>query len=259
MLLASRMLCLPLVMLFANSVAAQESPTSAGAVLERYVEALGGEMLLQSLEAVEFEGTIDSAGTPGTFTFLYAQEKCAMTVNLSGRPVVRLGFDGEYLWQKNGSFGFKRPADRFVGLGVDLPGTPISALEWLERKDQTTLHDSAVVDERRADVVQIEMPEGQVITGFFDRESGLLVQAIYGEGDTATEYRLQYAAQPLEGLRFVNKATASVAGTPGPRFVWTVDNIVVNPQLDREAFRMPEGLGEVVPVPDEDDKQKENR
>ncbi|MGI9519651.1 MAG: hypothetical protein ACR2NP_21540 [Pirellulaceae bacterium] len=225
--------------------AAQEEATSAADVLERYVEALGGEMALQSLEAAEYEGTIDSAGTPGTFTFLHAQGKCAMTVNLSGRPVVRLGFDGEYLWQQHGPRGFKHQAERFVGLGVDLPGTPMTALEWLELKDDSTLLESKRVSERLTDVVRIAMPDGQLVTGFFDQESGLLVQAVYDSGETPTLYMLEYADEPIESLRFVNKATASVAGTP--RFVWTVDSIVANPKLKGDEFRVPDGLIEGEP------------
>lgn len=259
---ASRLLPLPLVMLFVASVDAQESPTSAAAVLERYVDAMGGEMALQSLESVEYEGTIESGGTPGTFAFLHAQGKVAMTVNLSGRPVVRVGFDGEYIWQQNGTRGFKNRAERFVGLGLDLPGTPMTALEWLELKNDTTLLESALVGERMTNVVSIEMPDGQPVTGFFEQESGLLIQAVYGGGDTATEYKLEYAAEPIEGLRFVNKATSSVAGNP--RFVWTVDNIVANPDLDGDEFDIPDGIEVRMPdgmviASDRDDEDAEEK
>ena len=229
----------------APASAQEQAELTAASILDRYVEALGGEMALQSLEGVEYVGEIDSGGFPGTFVFLYVGGKCKMTINVSGQPAVHAGFDGEYIWQQRGTLGFKQPSDRFVGLGVDLPGTPMTTLEWLEQKDQSILLEPARVGERSAHVISFEGPEGQTVKGFFDQESGLLIQAIYITDAGATEYRLEYADEPIEGLIFVNKATSSIGGTT--RFIWTVTNIVANPELDGSEFQIPDGLIEGEP------------
>ncbi|MGI9519653.1 MAG: hypothetical protein ACR2NP_21550 [Pirellulaceae bacterium] len=221
--------------------AQDQTGTSAPEVLQNYVEALGGEMVLRSLEAIKYEGTINPAGThPSSFSCLYAPGRGALrVVELAPGHVNRVGFDGEHIWRQRGHYAIRHRAEGFEIRELELPGMPTTALEWLERKDKAILLDTKRIDGRVIDVIRIGRVEGQLVTGFFDRESGLLVQSVYGDGSRASEYRFEYAEEPIDGVRFVNKTTRSMSKTTSHLIV---DRFVVNPELDGNEFRIPDGV-----------------
>ncbi|HEY6970104.1 MAG TPA: hypothetical protein VJA94_12930, partial [Candidatus Angelobacter sp.] len=74
--------------------------TTAGQVLDRYKQALGGEQAIANVQSITVRGEVESTSTPGKATFVYYAKpfKTLFKVTRADGTQITAGFEGKVSW-----------------------------------------------------------------------------------------------------------------------------------------------------------------
>lgn len=213
---------------------------AAGALFDKYLQALGGEAALDKFKSRVMRGTVELApmGVKGTFeTSQKAPNASVTTMNLAGLGVIQQGFDGGVGWAK----------DPFTGLRV-LEGSELSALRrashlnpagWRKLYSSMKTTGREKVGDREAFVVE-GLHAGLTPDKFyFDAQTGLLLRM-----DTVVEGPQGRVANEatFEDYRDVNgaKVPFSARSVMGPvTIILRVEEVKHDAPLEDKIFAKP--------------------
>lgn len=201
-----------IALLFAVVAVAQEKPAeketkelpSARAVIDRYIEAIGGREAFLKHKSVKVDGKTDVAGQgiSGTMTLATAvPNKMLLTINLAGINV-KSGFDGKVGWSLNPLLGpslvegkaleeLKRQADFYA------------ILHEAERFASMTNLGTANFEGEECYKVQLKYKDGSEATEFYSVATGLQ------KGQIATE-QSEFGAITVTGVNLEHKKFGDV-------------------------------------------------
>ncbi len=201
----------------AQEAAAKADLPSASSIIERFVEAIGGEQAIRSQGARQGRGTltIPAQGISGAVeAFSAPPNRSLMRIDLAGMGVVRTGYDGNVGWVIHPAMGpmvmdgrmleqMQQQSDMLAALH---PEKYIAGAETLERTD---------FEGRSCYKVKITTQSGEEYVEFFDVDTGLLTGTIrkqaspMGEIET-TSILNDYRA--VEGVLVPMKLTQRLLG-----------------------------------------------
>jgi hypothetical protein len=144
-------------------------------VLDKSVEALGGEDTIRRSRSTYVSGTIDDHGKIGTFEIYLKAPNKSLFVRREAGAESREGFDGTVAWRLSP----QAPVQQFTGqeLGVASREADFyQSVRLPELYPKMTLVSGASVEERPVYAIQADPGDGTARRMYFDVETGLLLQ-----------------------------------------------------------------------------------
>jgi hypothetical protein len=158
--------------------AARGATPTVDQIIDRYVEAIGGEAAVRRITSRSMKGTYDmpSQNLIAPFEILMkAPNKMLMLINIPNAGLVSRGFDGTTGWAEDPQNGLRDLR------GAELAQTKLSSdihydIKLKELYPRMTLKGKEVVNDREAYVIEAVPAEGRPEKLYFDTQSGLLVR-----------------------------------------------------------------------------------
>ncbi len=216
-----------------------DAKANVEAILEQYIQAIGGRAALERVTTRVKTGTLVAQG--GMKAPLEVYEKApnkTLTIFRAPHGVNQMGFDGAAGWTKTPEQGLREetgPQIDFIKSEAEF----YKELKLKERYSKVTLLGQAQLDNREAYVIEAAPPRGQPEKLYFDRQSGLLVR-IDSVSDLGRE-KMQVQAY-FEDYRVVDGVKLPFAiRRARPGFTWTYqfNEIKLNTPLDDAKFNKP--------------------
>jgi len=222
---------------------AQITP-EAEAIFQAYVDATGGEAAYKRLKNRRALGSIEftGAGIGGTLEILQAEPaRLRTTLNLDGIGEIRQGTDGDVAWEINPVTG-PRVLEGNERANMMREALFNAELKWNELYEAAEVAGEEEIDGTACHVVKITPKEGNEITNFYAKDSGLLLK-------TATEAETPMGPVPVEiilnnyeevdGLKIPFTSTQRVLTQ---EIKTTLETIEHNVDLPESAFAIPEEI-----------------
>lgn len=219
------------------------SGPTAKEIIERFIEATGGRARYEKMTNRVQEGTMEipMQGLKGKTSMTQAApNKMLMTMDLGGFGSQKTGTDGQVAWSVDTMQG-ARLLEGEEKEAMARQATFNSELNWESLYKEVKAIGVQEIDGRKAHAVMMIAPDGQELTNFYDKESGLLIKTStvaktpMGEipmESTYSDYR------DVDGLKFAHKTVISSA--MGMQILMTIDRIQVNADLPPDTFAPPE-------------------
>ena len=236
-----------LVLLSATSLLArdasfgQEADSDVDDVLQKYIQALGGEETLSSVASLKLNASqkvFDEQGNPESTDSMLVSGRRWIIVNSQG---VRSGFDGSRYWVQPKGYKARWQSNvRYPYSVRDPVGYPLHLLSFpgtLRFAGRTKIGDATVLRIRAqpADAEPAANVRQTPLEFRFDDKSGLLVQVVFeGRDVDFSDYR------DVDGIMipFQQRLTYRFADISQIHEI-TVESIELNPKLDSGLFVAP--------------------
>ncbi len=173
-----------------NCVAQDETP-SAQKIIERYIDALGSEMQLQSLQSYRLDCT-------------YNQKKLTIHVHdgvlhwYTQNGKYKFWYDGQNFWQSQDGV-VKVREDLATGYPCGFIGVHFDVLRWNEAdKTKATLIGSAKIDGKDAWQVRLEKEGWRPSDVCFDKQTNLLLRTQVLDSESESELVFSYQHSELD-------------------------------------------------------------
>lgn len=216
---------------------------SAKEIIERYLEATGGRAAYEKVTSRQQTGTMEvpAQGVKGTTTIIQAApNKMLMTIDLGGFGGQRMGTDGEVVWSVDTIQG-ARILEGQEKVSTIRQATFNSELQWESLYKDVKAESEEMIDGKPAYAVTMVSEDGQKLTNFYDKESGLLVKSATISKNQMGEMPVQSSFtdyRDVDGLKIAHKTI--IDGAMGIQIVMTIDTVKLNGELPADAFALPE-------------------
>lgn len=227
---------------FGASLAQEVSP-KATEIIYRFVESLGGEMAMRSVDVFEVKGK-RSGRHKENFTAIYGQGKYLFTIERENFPATLDGFDGKYVWQglrmQETSQGFKRKNNILMKNRLETLAIHVAALDWLDFSGQVSVVDKSTIGEKEVWVLRFGIAEKSAYhLRSFDIGSGLLLKSRYfGPNDALlVENDFEYLTKSYRGVRFLSNIKRSLRNNSVQNIGF--ESINIEPEFKVNAFDIP--------------------
>ena len=215
---------------------------AARAVVNRYIEAIGGRPAVEGQRTLFVTGALSAFGMSGRVQVWHARPDRSASVIALGPLQLSEGFDGSAGWRTN-------PSGQLVLLdGKDLVDARTEAWfendRWLEA-DQGggTVNDAGTASDSTGSftVLEVTPPLGRPHRLWFDDRTGLLVRTVVMQDQ-------QTVAVSLSDFRRVGHTTMAfrsvtrVAGMPTNDMTLALDSVAFNPDIPASRFVAPAAL-----------------
>lgn len=264
-----RRMCMSAVglMLAAGSVLAQSAPAPAApaapakeaakpaadlptakAVIDRYIEAIGGRANMEKAKSRKVTMTVDmpAMGMKGDSTMMQAEGgKFRNSMELAGMGKIEQGSDGTVFWDMNPMAGARvLEGEELAMMRRTMIMNPELAYDTLYKT--MTVVGVEPVNDRPHYKLELTPHEGSATTQFFDVETGLLNRSVMtldtqmGKVPATSDFS-DY--KDADGVKIPFKTTQSVQGMV---MTMTVKEVKNNPELPADAFALPEEVKKLV-------------
>ena len=216
-----------------------DAKANVDAILDQYIQALGGRAALERVTTRVMTGTLIAQG--GMKAPLEVYEKApnkTLTIFHPSHGTNQMGFDGAIGWTKTPELGLREETGEQLEM-VKFEAEFYKELKLKERYARLTLLGVAQLNDREAYVIEAAPPRGQPEKLYFDRQSGLLVRVdrVMERGQEKMQMQIyfeDYRAVDGVKLPFAIRRTR-------PNFTWThqFDEIKANVPLDDSKFNKP--------------------
>jgi Protein of unknown function (DUF620) len=220
---------------------APEALPSADAVISRFVTVTGGKAAWEARHSQIEHATIEFAklGVKGTITiYEAAPDKYLALTELPAVGKMATGSDGQVAWENSAIQGprIKQGAERAEALR---DGTFNAPLYWQKMYVKGETAGSEMVEGHDCFKVVLTPQEGQPMTEFYDKKSGLMVKTVatissqFGDVNAEVIYDdYRKDGDLLSPHRLVNRAAQQ-------EFVVDIESVEINPELPKDRFDLP--------------------
>jgi hypothetical protein len=216
---------------------------SAKEIIERFIEVTGGRAAYEKITNRQQTGAMEVPlqGVKGTTSMIQAApNKMMMQVDLGGFGRQRMGTDGEVAWSVDTING-ARILEGEERVSTLRQATFNSELHWETLFKDVKAESEEMVDGQPAYVVTMVATDGQKLTNFYDKESGLLVKSATIAKNQMGDMPVQSAFtdyRDVDGLKIAHKTI--IDGAMGIQIVMTIDTVKLNSELPADAFALPD-------------------
>jgi hypothetical protein len=235
---------LALALLVTASPFFAEDLPKADTILDRFVEAVGGRAAFEKHHNEVMHGAMESVGTgvKGTLTFYQAEpDQIRAVIDLQGIGKIDSGTSGDVAWENNAMQGPR------IKKGVEKSdafrdATFNAVLKWRDLYTKAETTGVETVHDRECYKVVLTPAQGNPVTQFYDKKSGLLIETTTKRttqmGDiTAEVFADDYRKEGdiLTAHKLVNKFA-------NQEFQITVQNVEYNVEMAKDRFDMPDEI-----------------
>lgn len=216
-----------------------DAKVSVDAILDKYLQSLGGRAALENVTTRVMKGNLLTQG--GGSAPLEVYEKApnkTFTTFRTPNGVTMMGFDGAIGWTKSAETGMRELS------GAELDFSKFEAefykhLKIKQRYPRLKLLGVTKPGDRDAFVVEAARAEGNAETWYFDAQTGLLVRAditLEGPGGKATIHTFFEDYREVAGVKM---PFAIRRARPGFTWTYKFDEIKLNAAVDDAKFNKP--------------------
>ncbi|MGH9935080.1 MAG: photosynthetic reaction center cytochrome c subunit family protein [Blastocatellia bacterium] len=216
-----------------------DAKANVEAILNQYIQALGGRAALERVTTRAMTGTMVTQG--GMKAPLEVYEKApnkTLTIFRPPHGTNQMGFDGAIGWTKTPERGLREER----GEPLDLRKSEAEfykELKLKERYSKLTLLGLAQLDNREAYVIEAAPPRGQPEKLYFDRQSGLLVRVDIVPNLGQEKMQMHIYFEDYRAVDGVKLPFAIRRARPGFTWTYQFDEIKLNVPLDDARFNKP--------------------
>lgn len=212
-------------------------------ILEKHVEAIGGEESWKKHKGVRMVGTFDMPAfglTGDVLINMQAPNKRAMVINVEGMGEIKQGTNGVVAWN------------------TQMPGTPPTILEGEDAEDEIKEADfygdvyprkkyasaetvgEFTLDDKKVYKVKLETTDGDHLEAMFDIETGLMLRQSFKSSEDDTSFSTETLFKSYEDLGD-GVMMANVLEIVTPQFTQTITmtEIELDPEFDSTTFDPP--------------------
>jgi len=225
--------------LSAPEIKPADPKANVDAILNQYVQALGGRAALERVTTRVKTGTLVTQG--GMKAPLEVYEKApnkTLTIFRAPPGTNQMGFDGAIGWTKTPEQGLREEAGAQLDF-IKSEAEFYKELKLKERYSKLTLLGLAQLDNREAYVIEAAPPRGQPEKLYFDRQTGLLVRLDFFPNLGQEKTQAQMYFEDYRAVDGVKLPFAIRRARPGFTWTYQFDEIKLNAPLDDSRFNKP--------------------
>ena len=236
---------------FALMILCVSSPLTAqpvSKILKNAEKALGGEKAFRAISSIKQSGTITRVGDGfiGKFVLLTAKPNSYyFKYDLRGQEVAEIAYNGRSGWLKLKGYGIKTLTGNTIS-DFQAKATHRNNL-WLNSKTEKSLlvfDGRTEISGRAANVVRLASQKGKEIRIFIDSVTGLILKDEV-PNDGFVEVTTYQDYREVGGIKLPYRQIITIDGAV---YQLDIENIELNPKIDRSQFDFPRVAGE--PLPD---------
>lgn len=165
-----------LLVAIASPAAAQDDLPPASAIIQKYIDALGGTDALKSMATVKGTGKIDVNGQQFDFVAYYGPQRFYRKMDFPNDAVYEQGYNGEVAWEKNPSMG-NRKLEGAEKADFVRRMDHLDMLTWSDFPGKITTK-AKDISVRGVNCYQVDFDpkEGNSVSRYFAQDSGLLIK-----------------------------------------------------------------------------------
>jgi len=216
-----------------------DAKANVDAILDQYVQAMGGRAALERVTTRVMTGTLVAQG--GMKAPLEVYEKApnkTLTIFRAPHGTNQMGFDGAIGWTKTPEQGLREEAGQQLDF-IKSEAEFYKALKLKERYSKLTLLGLAQLDNRDAYVIEAAPPRGQPEKLYFARQTGLLVRMDIVPDLGPEKMQAQIYFEDYRAVDGVKLPFAIRRARPGFTWTYQFDEIKLNVPLDDSRFNKP--------------------
>jgi hypothetical protein len=225
--------------LSAPEIKTADPKANVDAILDQYIQSLGGRSALERVTTRVKTGTLVAEG--GMKAPLEVYEKSpnkTLTIFRAPHGTNQMGFDGAIGWTKTPEQGLREEAGQQLDF-IKSEAEFHKELKLKERYSKLTLLGLAQLDNREAYVIEAAPPRGQPEKIYFDRQTGLLVRMDIVPDLGREKMQMQMYFEDYRVVDGVNLPFAIRRARPGFTWTYKFDEIKLNVPLDDSRFNKP--------------------
>jgi hypothetical protein len=242
-------LVLPLALrVCVTSVYGADPLPSAESVLDRYVQVTGGKQAYEKRKSEIAHGTLEyaSLGIKGSITRYAAEpDKYYASMDIEGLGKVEMGVNGQVAWENSVLLGprVKSGVERAEAIRE---GRLDSAVNWRKLYPKVEIAGIETIDGQECYKVVMTPAEGQPITGYYQKKSGLQVKLTTVAASQMGDIPVEMLASDYKNFGGILEP-AKVIQKAGPQeFTITLERVEVNPDIPPEQFALPAEVRQLV-------------
>jgi Photosynthetic reaction centre cytochrome C subunit len=216
-----------------------DAKANVDAILNQYIQALGGRAALERVTTRIKRGTLVAQG--GMKAPLEVYEKTpnkTFTIFRAPHGTNQMGFDGAIGWTKTPEQGLREEAGQQLDF-IRSEAEFYKELKLKERYSKMTLLGLAQLENREAYVIEAAPPHGQPEKLYFDRQTGLLVRMDIVPDLGQAKMQMQAYFEDYRVVDGVKLPFAIRRARPGFTWTYQFDEIKLNAPLDDSRFNKP--------------------
>ena len=224
-----------------TSVYGADPLPSAESILDRYVQVTGGKQAYEKRKSEIAHGTVDfpALGIKGSMTRYAAQpDKFYYTVDIAAIGKMETGVTGAIAWENSAILGprVKSGVERAEAIRE---GNMNATVDWRKLYPKVVNAGIEIIDGEECYKVVMTPAEGQPITGYYQKRSGLQVKLTTVASTQMGDIPVDVIASDYKNFGGILEP-AKVTQKAGPQeFTMTLDRVEVNPSIPPETFALP--------------------
>jgi hypothetical protein len=225
--------------LSAPEIKPADPKANVDAILNKYIQALGGRAALERVTTRVKTGTLVAQG--GMKAPLEVYEKApnkTLTIFRAPHGTNQMGFDGALGWAKTPEQGLREEAGQQLD-HIRSEAEFHKELKLKERYSKMTLLGLAQLDNREAYVIEAAPPRGQPEKLYFDQQTGLLVRMDIVPDLGQEKMQMQMYFEDYRVVDGVKLPFAIRRARPGFTWTYQFDEIKLNTPLEDSRFNKP--------------------
>ncbi len=225
--------------LSAPEIKPADPKANVDAILNQYLQALGGRAALERVTTRVMRGTLIAQG--GMKAPLEVFEKApnkTLTIFRAPQGTNQMGYDGAMGWTKTPEQGLREEAGPQLDF-IRSEAEFYKELKLKERYSKLTLHGLAQLDNREAYVIEAAPQLGRPEKLYFDRQTGLLVRMDFFPNLGQEKTQAQMYFEDYRAVDGVKLPFAIRRARPGFTWTYQFDEIKLNAPLDDSRFNKP--------------------
>jgi photosynthetic reaction center cytochrome c subunit len=225
--------------LSAPEIKPADPKANVDAILNQYVQALGGRAALERVTTRIKTGTLVTQG--GMKAPLEVYDKApnkTLTIFRAPHGTNQMGYDGAIGWTKTPEQGLREEAGQQLDF-IRSEAEFYKDLKLKERYSKLTLLGLAQLDNREAYVIEAAPPRGQPEKLYFDRQTGLLVRMDLVPNPGQEKMQMQMYFEDYRAVDGVKLPFAIRRARPGFTYTYQFEDIKLNVPLDDSRFNKP--------------------
>ncbi|UCH83311.1 MAG: hypothetical protein JSW50_12730 [Candidatus Latescibacterota bacterium] len=216
----------------------------ADKIIQRHVNALGGQENIDALKTLRIHGRLQRQGLEFPFTlWLQRPNRSRMDIEVRGRTFVQ-AYDGDTAWWVNPLLGAEDPAEmpedfaRSTKRWVDFEGPLVN---YRAKRHGVEYVGEVEGDAGRLYEIELKHAGGEIWSVFIDANTYLEVKRTYQEtfqNDKREVTAFFYDYAKVGGVNLYHVIDGEAID--GARYMMIFDAVEPNPDIDDELFSMPE-------------------
>jgi len=224
-----------------TSVYGADPLPSAESILDRYVQVTGGKQAYEKRKSEIAHGTVDfpALGIKGTMTRYAAQpDKYYYTVDIAAIGKMEAGVNDSIAWENSAILGprVKSGVERAEAIRE---GNMNATVNWRKLYPKVENAGIETIDGQECFKVVMTPAEGQPITGYYQKKSGLQVKLTTVATSQLGDIPLEIIASDYKDFGGILEPAKVIQKAGTQEFTMTLERVEVNPAIPAATFALP--------------------